>query len=107
MSHLTMQDDIRPGPLSLREDECVLTHTLTLTLGGFGQPTKGPYAELHTPDQGVRLLAISNLKEGCRCFFMTHSRDVASNGMYASVAFSDRFALQHYDKGGGFTPPIT
>ena len=59
-----MQDDIRPGPLSLRENECVLSHTLTLTPGGFGQPTKGPCVELHTPDQGVRLLTTSNLKEG-------------------------------------------
>jgi hypothetical protein len=59
-----MQDDIRPGPLSLCENESALSRSLTLTSGGFGQPTKGPCAELHTPDQGVRLLAISNLNEG-------------------------------------------
>jgi len=55
-----MQDDIRPDPLSHCENVIVFRPD-TLTLGGFGQPTKGIYAELHTPDQGVRLLAYSNL----------------------------------------------
>lgn len=54
MSRLTTQDDFRPGLLSLCE--------FTLTLGGFGQPTTGTCVELHTPDQGVRLLTTSNLK---------------------------------------------
>lgn len=56
-----MQDDSRPVPLSHCEMASVNDRD-TLTLGGFGQPTIGPYAELHTPDQGVRLLAHSNLK---------------------------------------------
>lgn len=56
-----MQDDIRPGPLSLCEKGFDRKIVAPLTLGGFGQPTKGPFAELHTPDQGVRLLAHSNL----------------------------------------------
>jgi hypothetical protein len=33
-------------------------------------PPNGTYAELHTPDQGVRLLASSNLEKGETKFFL-------------------------------------
>jgi hypothetical protein len=58
-----MQDDIRPDPLSHCENDIIMTlrhHDVTLTLGGFGQPTKGPCVELHTRDQRVRLLTYLN-----------------------------------------------
>lgn len=100
-SHLTMQDDIRPGPLSQNENDLSLSTEITLTLGGFGQPTIGPCVELHTPDQGARLLTYSNLKRGVTmCFHVTFLSSCLS-GMYASVAFSDRLAFQPDDKERG------
>lgn len=61
MSRQKTQDDIRPVPLSHCENESLFTQIFTLTLGGFGQPTNGPYAGLHTLDQSVRSLASFNL----------------------------------------------
>lgn len=68
-SHVTLKSNLSAGrhspgsTISSREVFCLKTEN-TLTLGGFGQPTKGACAELHTRDQRVRLLAYSNLQKG-------------------------------------------
>jgi len=59
---MTRSTTLSPDSTISCVSECVPCAPFALTLSGFGQPTKGPYAELHTPDQGVRLLAISNFK---------------------------------------------
>jgi len=101
MSRRKTQDDIRPGPLSLCENEEIFT----LTSGGFGQPTIGPCAELHTRDQRARLLAISNFKEGWRCLFMSHSRDVAS--VVCTLRWHLATTMHSSMVARGGNPPIT
>jgi hypothetical protein len=108
MSRLTTQDDIRPGPLSPVRQVTRCAFLLTHRVASV-QPTKGPYAGLHTRDQSVRPLAISNLKRGVTMFIHVTFQRCCLYGMYASVAFSDSHALQHESKEGeGLTsPPIT
>jgi len=74
-----------------------------LHLGGFGQPTIGPYAELHTFNYDVRLLAYINHKweKNVCSFSITCS---CLNCMYASVAFSECLHSSIH-QGGGVYPP--
>lgn len=57
-----MQNDIRPVSTISAWEVFIAMQWKLLMRVGFGQPTKGPYAELHTLDQSVRFLASFNVK---------------------------------------------